>query len=81
MFQFGVFIWQWRPLWSWWAGGEHEAGAGGYKEGCLPFKEDHSASLVTSSLVKSPSFHREHSSARGSQSLTQNMTRGWGFSP
>lgn len=28
MFQSGVFIWQWRPLWSWWAGGGHEAEGG-----------------------------------------------------
>lgn len=26
MFQFGVLIWQWRPLWSQWTGGGQEAG-------------------------------------------------------
>lgn len=60
--------------------------AGGSKEGCLPLQRrkggeqpGHSASFVTSSLVKSPSFHREHSSARGSRSLTQSTAWGLGL--
>lgn len=39
MFQFGAFIWQWRPLWSRWAGAGHKAGGGSLAGGRLPTQQ------------------------------------------